>query len=79
MSNAASYVLLSIGLLDLAWAAGWHWLPVVGGGLWVAGWWGIRAGGQLVVGRRRLDLAFATWFAALAVLHLVLGLGLVAW
>ena len=78
MSNAASYVLLSIGVVDLAWASGWRGLPFAGAALWIAGWWAIRAGSQLVVGRRASDLAFAAWFAALAVLHLALGLGWVA-
>ncbi len=75
MSNAASYVLLTVGLVDLGWAAGWRGLPVVGGALWIAGWWAIRSGSQLVVGRRGVDLAFAAWFAALALLHLGLGAG----
>ena len=32
MSNSASYVLLTIGVIDLAWAAGWRGLPIVSGG-----------------------------------------------
>jgi hypothetical protein len=78
MSNAASYVLLSIGLVDLGWAAGWRGLPIVGGALWIGGWWAIRAGSQFVVGRRSSDVAFAAWFGALGALHLGLGLGWVA-
>jgi hypothetical protein len=31
-----------------------------------------------VVGRRRLDVGFAAWFAALALLHVALGLGWLA-
>jgi hypothetical protein len=69
MSNAASYVLVSIGLLDLAWASGWRALPLVGGAWWITGWWAIRAGSQLTLGRRRSDLAFAGWFAVLAAIH----------
>jgi hypothetical protein len=75
MSNAASYVLLSVGLVDLGWAAGWRGLPIVGVALWIAGWWALRSGSQLVVGRRGVDLAFGAWFATLAVLHLAFGLG----
>ena len=74
MSNAASYVLLSIGLVDVAWAVGWRGLPVAGGALWIAGWWAIRSGSQFVVGRRMVDIAFVAFFGSLAVLHLALGL-----
>jgi hypothetical protein len=59
MSNAASYVLVSIGLLDLAWVAGSRVVPVALGGAWIAGWWAMRAGGQMVVGRRVGELAAA--------------------
>jgi hypothetical protein len=70
MSNAASYVLLSIGVVDLAWASGWRGLPVVGCTLWIAGWWVLRTAGQFAVGRRAIDIAFAAGFATLAVVHL---------
>ena len=69
MSNAASFVLVSIGLLDLAWATGDRTIPLGVGALWIAGWWGLRAAGQLAVGRRRLDLAIVLPFGALAMLH----------
>ena len=75
MSNSASYVLLTIGVTDLAWAAGWRGLPIAPSALWIAGWWAIRSASQFVVGRRRLDVGFAAWFAALALLHTALGLG----
>ena len=75
MSNAASYVLLSIGAVDLSWASGWRGLPVVGGTLWIAGWWVLRAAGQFAVGRRPIDIAFVGAFAALAVVHIGLGAG----
>jgi hypothetical protein len=75
MSNAASYVLMSIGLIDLAWLGGWRGLPIVGGSLWIAGWWAIRSGSQLAVGRRPLDLAFVAWFGILAGLHVAIGFG----
>jgi hypothetical protein len=74
MSNAASYVLVSIGLVDLLWAGGATVVPVRPGALWIAGWWAIRAAGQLAVGRRRLDVAIVAWFAALAALHVVFAL-----
>jgi hypothetical protein len=78
MSNSASYVLLTIGAIDLAWAAGWRGLPIAPAALWIAGWWAIRSGSQFAVGRRHLDIAFAAWFAALALLHVALGLGWLA-
>jgi hypothetical protein len=78
MSNAASYVLITIGLVDLAWLAGWRGLPIAGAALWIAGWWGLRAAGQLGLGRRRLDLAFVAWFGLLATVHLGLCSGALA-
>jgi hypothetical protein len=75
MSNAASYVLLSVGFLDLAWAAGQRAVPLGIGGLWIAGWWILRAGGQFAVGRRRGDVAIASLFVVLAVLHVALATG----
>ena len=74
MSNAASYVIVSIGLVDLAWATGWRGVPLVRGAAWIAGWWAVRAVGEWFVGRRAIDLALATLFFALASLH-----GLIAW
>jgi hypothetical protein len=74
MSNAASYVLVTIGLVDLSIAAGGRALPVVLVGWWVAGWWALRAAGQLAVGRRPLDIVIATWFLGLASIHVVLAL-----
>jgi len=61
-------------VLDLAWAAGWHGLPLALGGVWVAGWWAIRAGSQLALGRRAGDLFAVAWFAALAAGHLAAAL-----
>jgi hypothetical protein len=72
MSNAASVVLVSIGLLDLAWVAGWRGIPLVLGGAWIAIWWLVRAGSQLTIGRRRLDWVFAGWFGVLALVHVAI-------
>jgi hypothetical protein len=69
MSNAASYVLITVGIADLASAA---WLSTDHGRLlatWAAGWWAIRAGGQLLLGRRTGDRLVAAWFAGLAGIH----------
>lgn len=76
MSNAASYVLITIGIVDVAWVAGWRGLPIVLGATWIAGWWAIRAASQFALGRRAGDVVVAALFAALAVGHLVLALAL---
>jgi hypothetical protein len=69
MNHAASYTLVTIGLLDL-FAQGW----LLGAGrilaLWIAGFWLLRAGTQLTFGRRRGDWLILAWFAALGALHL---------
>lgn len=70
MSNAASLVLISIGLLDLAWLTGWRAVPIGLGAAWIAVWWALRAVSQLAVGRRRIDWAFVAWFGALGVAHM---------
>lgn len=75
MSNAASYVLVTIGVLDLAWAAGHQAVPIGIGASWIAGWWALRAGGQVVVGRRPGDVAVAALFVALAIVHVALATG----
>src|SRR5262249_47076753 len=72
MNHAASYVLVSIGVLDLAWTL---WLrqpfgPVLC--LWIAGWWLVRAATQLYLGRRRGDWRILPGFALLGLLHLAL-------
>jgi hypothetical protein len=71
MSNAASYILLTVGVIDLSWAAGDRSVPISIGAGWIAGWWLLRAGGQFVVGRRRGDVAIAGLFAGLASVHLI--------
>ncbi len=75
MSNAASYVLVTIGVLDLAWAAGHRAIPIGIAGFWIAGWWALRTGGQFLVGRRQGDVAIAALFAALAIFHVALATG----
>src|SRR5690554_2339901 len=53
MNHAASYTLVSIGIVDLI---AYQWLGTVAGrwlALWIAGWWFLRAGSQLYLGRRR--------------------------
>jgi hypothetical protein len=70
MSNAASLVLISVGLVDLAWLTGWRAVPLGLGAAWIAVWWAVRAVSQLAVGRRPVDWAFVAWFGALGAAHL---------
>jgi hypothetical protein len=74
MSNAASYVLVTVGVVDLAWVGGWRGVPLPIGAAWIAGWWVVRSGGQLMVGRRVGDVAIATWFVGLAALHVAIAI-----
>lgn len=69
MNHAASYVLVSIGLFDLA--AFW-WLGTTAGRLltlWIALWWLIRAGSQFYLGRRKGDWWIAAGFGWLAIVQ----------
>lgn len=69
MNHAASYVLVSIGLFDLA---GYWWLGTPGGrllSLWIAVWWLIRAGSQFYLGRRRGDWWIGAGFGFLALIQ----------
>ena len=74
-NHAASFTLVSIGAVDLL-AADWLTGGAVGRwvALWIAGFWLIRAFGQLYFGRRSGDWAILGWFAALALLHLLAAL-----
>lgn len=76
MSNAASYVLITVALLDLAWAVGWRGIPIGVGASWIAGWWITRSVSQFAIGRRAGDVLVAAWFAALAAWHAVLAFAL---
>jgi hypothetical protein len=71
MNHAASYVLVSIGLVDL-FAGRWLLHDPVGRllALWIAGWWLLRAANQRYFGRRAGDWAILAGFAALGALHL---------
>jgi len=72
MNHAASYVLVSLGLLNLYWAFTNILNPTLA--LWVAGWWALRAGSQLYLGQRRGDWLVLSGFASLSVLHFVVAL-----
>jgi hypothetical protein len=74
MNHAASYTLVSIGLVDLL---AYRWLGSEFGRwllLWIAGWWFLRAGSQLYMGQRRGDWWILAGFAWLGAVHLVIGL-----
>jgi hypothetical protein len=74
MNHAASFVLVSIGLLNGYWAVAGAVQPLLA--LWIAGWWFLRAGSQLYLGRRRWDWVVLAGFALLGLIHLALGLRL---
>ena len=72
-NNAASYVLLTLAVADVA--ASW-WLGTPAGrllALWATGWWLLRAVSQLAIGHRSGDLAFCAAFVALAAVHMAAG------
>lgn len=74
MSNAASYVLITIGAVDLTWVFD-PGTPSSGlAAMWIAGWWMIRGGGQLLVGRRVIDGVLMAAFTGLAVIHVAVAL-----
>lgn len=73
MNHAASYTLVTIGIIDLL---AYRWLGSEFGRwflLWCAGWWFLRAGSQLYMGRRRGDWWILAGFAWLGIVHLVIG------
>lgn len=67
MNHAASYVLVSIGLLNLYWAYVGQANQALA--VWIAGWWFLRAGSQLFLGRRRGDWLVLMGFALLGLGH----------
>lgn len=70
MNGAASFAILTVGLLDLSWTA---WLRSPYGALictWIALFYFLRAISQLVMGRRRGDWLILAAFATLALFHL---------
>lgn len=75
MNYATSYVLVSIGLFDLA---AWWWLGTTAGRLltlWIGVWWLIRAGSQFYLGKRKGDWWIAAGFVLLAVVQGIAGAG----
>lgn len=69
MNHAASYTLVSIGVVDLC---SWLWLGTTTGrilAVWIAGWWVLRAASQFYLGQRRGDWWIAAGFAWLGLVH----------
>jgi hypothetical protein len=71
MNHSVSFVLVTIGVLDLAFQSwrfqAWAWLLLS----WIAAWWFLRAACQLYLGTRRGDVLTMLWFSLLGVLHLL--------
>jgi len=73
MNNAVSYVLVTIGVLDLLvsqWLAAWFAPYLL---VWIAVWWFLRAATQRHMGSRPGDWLVATGFVAIGVFHLIVG------
>ncbi|MCE7987471.1 MAG: hypothetical protein DYG89_40405 [Caldilinea sp. CFX5] len=69
MNHAASYTLVSIGVVDLG---SWLWLGTTTGrilAVWIAVWWFLRAASQFYLGQRRGDWWIAAGFAWLGIVH----------
>jgi hypothetical protein len=74
MNHAASYTLVSIGIVDLL-AYRWLATPIAPWlALWIAGWWFLRAASQLYLGRRRGDWLILAGFTWLGIVHLVVAI-----
>ena len=69
MNHCVSFVLVTIGVLDVCWPM---WLPTSGGPLlsyWISGWWCLRGVCQLYLGRRQGDWRILWAFVSLSVLQ----------
>jgi hypothetical protein len=74
MNHAASYTLVSIGIVDLM-AYRWLATPIAPWiALWIAGWWFLRAASQLYLGRRRGDWLILAGFIWLGIVHMVIAI-----
>lgn len=71
MNGAASFAILTVGLLDLFWPI---WLRSPYGALialWIAVFYFIRSASQLAMGKRRGDWLILAAFAALGIFHII--------
>lgn len=72
MNHAASFTILTMGLLDVTWTV---WLRSSFGAwiaVWMAMFWFLRAGSQLYMGKRRGDWLILAGFATIGIIHLLL-------
>lgn len=72
MNGAASFAILTVGLLDLFWNV---WLDSAYGALiavWIALFYFIRAASQIAMGTRRGDWLILSAFAALGAFHILI-------
>lgn len=69
MNHCVSYVIVTIGLLDLFSTKWLHTSVGCALALWIAGWWLLRAITQLYLGRRRGDWFTLIWFSLISLLH----------
>lgn len=71
MNGAASFAILTVGLLDLFWTVWLHSAYGVLIAVWIALFYFIRAASQVAMGKRRGDWLILGAFAALGVFHLL--------
>lgn len=74
MNIAASFAIVTVGLLDLFWNV---WLPTSYGALiavWIALFWFLRAASQLFMGRRWGDWVIIVAFAFIGAMHLLVAI-----
>lgn len=71
MNNAASFAILSIGLLDLFWSVWLRSTYGAGIAIWIALFYFVRAASQLAMGRRIGDWLILIAFAMLGIFHLL--------
>lgn len=74
MNHAVSYVLVTIGVLDLLasqWLGAWFAPYLL---VWISIWWFLRAATQRHMGSRSGDWLVAAGFTAIGVFHLAFGI-----
>lgn len=71
MNNAASFAILTIGLLDLFWMTWFFTSYRALIAIWIALFYFVRAASQMAMGKRRGDWLILAAFAALGAFHLL--------
>lgn len=72
MNHAASYTIVTVGILDLLSYSWIHTNFRQTIALWIAIWWFLRAGTQFYLGSRRGDMIIASCFSFLGFVHLLI-------